>query len=306
LSICGGTKAKKAEPVATANGPAGPWLISNVGQIMSKQTSLPAIAVAIIASLSYLSLSQHRKIVALESSLLSPEPNRPLASMTANKAHSKVSVISATNPGLNEAITASDSDSLRPDKLTQLDTQRHRLEQLGRFGEIFAALRLTPEQVLQFKDLLLEKGHSRQDMFETAPGVGVDTFSKEWMSTEKVIDSAIEDRIRTVLGDSSYGDYQAVEKKRALDASLRFLSDTGCVGFLIDAGAPLSADQLNALAAIYHRLQREGKMSSGDGVDSQTGLLPGHQEVLVSAATVLTPDQISALRQFYRSFFPLH
>src|SRR6185503_8252058 len=112
-----------------------------------------------------------------------------------------------------------------------------------------------------------------------------------------------EEKIRALLGDSGYKDYLALEEQRTLKAAREILFYTGCVGYLIDVGTPLTTDQLNGLAAIYRRLEEEGRFASGDEPDPQTGLLPGHHAVLIRAAGLLRPDQLAALRAFYEYLY---
>jgi hypothetical protein len=191
--------------------------------------------------------------------------------------------------------------------------QKGRLD--GRYAALFKALRLSPDQLDRFKQLLVDKQNTAMDVMAVAhrqdllsPGSGADlaTMVKK---EQDVVDSSI----RSLLGETAYEEYQDYERTRSQRGVVDQLASR-----LSYTDAPLSPQQAEALVdllAAERSTQPQPVRPDPAAAGMRVAIAAGGGDTMVSfgpmggdgapisdaslagAQTVLSEAQLSALRQ---------
>ncbi len=166
-----------------------------------------------------------------------------------------------------------------------------------RYAALFKQLNLSPAELEKFKDLLVERQTARMDVLTAARENGLNPRENrdEIRKLTEEAQAEVDANIKAALGDArfdQYQNYEATQPQRNLVGQLdQRLSYTS---------TPLNSTQseflVNALAT-----------STPGAVDQAPGGGPGNwggggrvlvtDEVIQKAQSVLTPDQVSALKQ---------
>lgn len=195
--------------------------------------------------------------------------------------------------------------------MDQPDMQRmmalqHKAALDGRYADLFKQLGLTPEQLDQFKNLLVEKTTAAMDVLAAARDQGVnprrdrDTFRQLVAESEADVDASI----RSVLGESGFAQYKDFERTQPQRAVVDQLEQR-----LSYSSTPLTPDQSAQLVKILDATSpaSSGSASPGGFLGAAlTRAAPvaafGQQTSISEAAInqslgVLAAPQIEALRQ---------
>lgn len=169
-----------------------------------------------------------------------------------------------------------------------------------RYASLFKQLNLSPDQLEKFKSLLIERQNARMDVMTAARENGLnpresrDEINKLVSQAQSEVDA----NIKSSLGEGVYSQYQnydATQSQRSLVSQLDQR--------LSYSSTPLNSTQSNflvsALAASTATTETGGDQGGG-GPGGNWGNRSGtaiSDAVIEQAKSVLTPDQVSALKQ---------
>lgn len=276
----------------------------------------------------YLAWSQHRELTALRAA-----PGNPERAAARRKAWSGSTSATATpeksannapepkNPGVpdgprrgdrafNQVMQVLDN----PDYQTLMNlTQKGMLD--GRYAALFKQLKLTPQQLEQFKEYLVEKQSAVMDVLAAARNQGLDMRNdgEAIRTMMKATQDEIDANIRTALGDTAYDAYQDFE---------RTLPTRNVIGQLESrlsySATPLTESQNQEMVRILAETGEPGRVptirtatpavsiAGGPGANVQMGAaiaVASGGGVLITDATVnrsrsvLAADQVTALQE---------
>ncbi|MDE3084689.1 MAG: hypothetical protein KGJ37_05655 [Verrucomicrobiota bacterium] len=168
------------------------------------------------------------------------------------------------------------------------------------YAGLFKQLGLTPAQLDQFKNLLVEKQSAARDVLTAAREQGLD-FRTDRDAVKQLLDQAnaeIDNNIRSTLGDSAYAQYknyeQTLPQRNIVNQLQQSLSYTS---------APLTDDQANQLIQILANNASSSNANSMRMIFGPQGVTFGGQQskitdqTIAQAQGVLSPAQIDALKQ---------
>ena len=176
----------------------------------------------------------------------------------------------------------------------------------GRYGTLFKNLNLSPAQLEQFKNLLVEKQTALTDALAAARAQGInprtdpEDFQKLIADAQTEADSSI----KTTLGDAGYAQYQQYQQTlpqrnvvSQLAQSLSYTStpltpdQTEQMVSILAANTPPSTNS-NATANNIRATVTTGLGVAGGGPGS-----PISNDAITQAQTILAPAQVTALQQ---------
>ncbi|MBX3750383.1 MAG: hypothetical protein KF897_09865 [Opitutaceae bacterium] len=276
----------------------------------------------------YLAWSQHRELATLRAAPGNPERAAARrqawnASPTAPAAADQPAEKPAAPPTPGAADVTRRGDRAfgqvmqvleNPDYQTLMNlTQKGMLD--GRYAALFKQLKLTPQQLEQFKEYLVEKQTAVMDVLAAARAQGLDPRKDgEAIGTMmKATQAEIDANIRAALGDSTFETYQEYE---------RTLPTRNVIGQLESrlsySGTPLTQSQSQEMVRILAETGEGGRVptirtatpavsiAGGPGANVQMGAaiaIASGGGVLITDATVarsqsvLSSDQVAALQE---------
>lgn len=180
----------------------------------------------------------------------------------------------------------------------------------ARYSALFRMLNLSPAQLEQFKDMLVEKSTSITDVVVAARSQGMtgrenrDEIQTLVQQTQAEVDAGI----RALLGDSAFAQYQAFEQTQPQRAVVGQLEQR-----LSYSGTPLTPQQSERLVQVLAANAPPRQPNSGGGA-MQTiavragpaggavsfggaGGAPIPDQAVQQASTVLNPSQLQTLQQ---------
>ncbi len=180
------------------------------------------------------------------------------------------------------------------------DGQRSGLD--ARYGDLFGRLKLDPVKAEKLKDLLVEKQTDKSDALLAARDTGVSLAKMSGAFRKKMLTDTQKDsdeKIRTLLGDAGYQDYQKFEASMPIRDTVAVLRQN------LELSEQLTDAQANALVDKWYDLTPADKRSGAYGLSAETaaGLLPRSvrlsvpKEGLSAASQVLNPVQMDALQK---------
>lgn len=277
----------------------------------------------------YLAWSQHRELAALRAAAPSDTERAAArrkawsgsASAAANPGTSATNPAGPTTPGATEGPRRGDRGFNQvmqvldnPDYQTLMNlTQKGMLD--GRYAALFKQLKLTPQQLEQFKEYLVEKQTAVMDVLAAARAQGLDMRAdgEAIRTMMKATQDELDANIRTALGDTAYEAYQDYERTlptrnviSQLDSRLSYTS------------TPLTESQSREMVRILTETGEAGRVptirtatpavsiAGGPGVNVQMGsalAIASGGGVMITDATVarsqsvLSTDQVTALQE---------
>jgi hypothetical protein len=167
----------------------------------------------------------------------------------------------------------------------------------GRYADLFKQLNLSPEQLEKFKSLLVERQNARMDVMNAARENGLNPRENrdELRKLTEEAQTEVDNTIKTALGESVYNQYQTYESTQAQRAVVNQLDQK-----LSYSSTPLNSTQsaflVSALAAAASAESADQGGGGGPGNWGRTGTTIT-DAVIQQAQSVLTPDQVAALKQ---------
>ena len=274
----------------------------------------------------YLAWSQHRELAALRAAAPGDQERAAARRKTwstsssapaaADKPASPPTAATAAdgarrgNRAFNQVMQVLDN----PDYQTLMSlTQKGMLD--GRYAALFKQLKLTPQQLEQFKEYLVEKQTAVMDVLAAARAQGVDPRKDgEAIGTMmKATQDEIDANIRSALGDAAFDAYQDYERTLPTRNVISQLESR-----LSYSGTPLSESQNQEMVRILSETGESGRVpnirmatpavsiAGGPGMNVQMGTtfaVASGGGVLITDATVarsqsvLSTDQVAALQE---------
>jgi hypothetical protein len=171
----------------------------------------------------------------------------------------------------------------------------------NRYAALFKELNLSPSQLDGFKNLLVERESAAMDVYAAARDQGLDPRTDR-DAINKLIASAQADAdqsIKAALGDTAYQQYQSYQGTQAQRAVVSQLDQR-----LSYSATPLTSAQSDFLVQV---LSSPAPTADGAAAPSASGRggfgggrggsVPITDAVIQQAQSVLTPDQVSALKE---------
>lgn len=236
-----------------------------------------------------------KRVQSLESQLASAREAKPTGAAT------------STAPAPADAATRRGPDAFRgmmdnPEyqKLMTIQ-QKARLD--GNYAALFKKLKLTPQQLEQFKQLLVERQTSMIDLMSVARTQGLDprtdpaAYRQLVESTQAEVDQSIKD----ALGESAYAEYKNYETSAASRNVVTQLDQR-----LSYNGSPLNESQSAQLLQILNTSNQSRTAAASVAVPAGAGnvinlAVAGSplvtDEVVAQASGVLAADQVAALQE---------
>jgi hypothetical protein len=170
------------------------------------------------------------------------------------------------------------------------------------YAALFKSLNLSPQQLDQFKDLLVQKQQALMDAITAAREQGINPRTDPTAFNEAISDAqaSVDSQIQAALGDAGFAQYQQY---------VQTLPDRNTVNQLQQAlsytGTPLSDDQASQMIQLLASTsQRSGNGAVGTGGGGPGAILGGgnqtariSDEAVTQASGVLSAPQIQALQQ---------
>lgn len=192
-------------------------------------------------------------------------------------------------------------------KFVKLMNSREKAAIDSRYAALFKTLaqdlKLAPQQIDAFKDLLVEKQNTLRDVVMTAHSEGVHDRAAIGELVRNA-QSELDSQIQSSLGTEGYAQYQQYEKTQPQRTLVNQLAQS-----LSYTATPLSDNQQQQLLQILsvtsssnsNGVQPEPRDGPPPGAGLFGGPLAGSQMQISDAAvdqakTVLNPDQVSALK----------
>jgi hypothetical protein len=174
----------------------------------------------------------------------------------------------------------------------------------SRYAALFKSLNLTPQQLDQFKNLLVEKQQAMLDAMNAAREQGInprtdpDAFNQAITQAQAAVDA----QIQSALGDAGFAQYQqyvqTLPERNTVNQLQQALSYTG---------TPLTDDQASQMINLLQQTSppRSGNGTAGTGAPGGIGALLGMgnqtsrvtDETITQAAGILSGPQVQALQQ---------
>jgi hypothetical protein len=160
-----------------------------------------------------------------------------------------------------------------------------------------ASLNLSPDQINQLKNLLVERQMATMDAQSAAEAAGLQQGTPEWQEAIKQAGQNVEQQLTALLGANADSTLTQLQVRGGMQNQVEF----SYAPDFAEAGAPLTADQTTALVQAMADANYGGKDTSTrpanyNMVDPATGLSPHDDRIINSAAQSLSPAQIQVLK----------
>ena len=175
----------------------------------------------------------------------------------------------------------------------------------ARYAALFKSLNLSPEQLDQFKSLLVEKQTAMMDAMQAARSAGLDPrtdpagFKAAITQAQQTVDA----QIQSSLGDAGYAQYQSYQQTLPERNTVSQLATS-----LSYTQTPLTQDQTDQMVQVLAQTQPQKAGSGTTGATNGGGMGLGQllngggtssvtNDSLTLAAGVLSGPQVAALQQ---------
>lgn len=173
----------------------------------------------------------------------------------------------------------------------------------GRYADLFKSLHLTPQQLEQFKNLLVEKSTAMMDVLAAARSQGVNPRTNRDAFRQLVTDAQteIDANIRSTIGEAAFSDYQRYEQTLPQRSVVNQLEQR--LSYSPTPLTPQQSDQLVQLLAAAAPATSGATSTRGGfagGLANAFGRGPSPaitDTAITQAAGTLAGPQLDALRQ---------
>jgi hypothetical protein len=281
----------------------------------SKVKNYLIILLALAAvSASLIAWTQSRRLASLEAQLLKasadavavkPKPAPVAAEFTAQASAPKIAEAadgeSAATPAA-EAPQRQRGNNNRPDFAALMANpefaaamsiqQRAALD--ARYGDLFKKLNLPADQLEKFKNLLLERQNARIDVMAAARESGLNPRDNrdELRKMTEQAQAEVDTVIKNTLGEGVYNQYQNYDSTQAQRSLVKQLDER--LGYTATTLNSTQADFLVSVLASTGTTEQGGGGPGNWGGGNRASIT---DEVIQKAQSVLTPAQVSALKQ---------
>lgn len=187
------------------------------------------------------------------------------------------------------------------DKFEWWMRKQERARVLGRNAELISRLSLAGHDLQRFKDLLIAAYYVEADVRNAARKAGLarDSLAVQRMREQQTF--AINQELKALVGPSHYQAVQDAMAQQSLQIVGRNVRET-VGGYLIDAGCPITPDQITALATVASDVNRRFAPTPEEAhrLDPTTQFTKGQVALIQGAAKILDAGQLEVYRQYYR------
>ena len=174
----------------------------------------------------------------------------------------------------------------------------------ARYATLFKNLNLTPAQLDQFKNLLVEKQTAMTDALAAARAQGINPRTDPQEFQQLVTDAQAEadNNIKSTLGDAAYAQYQQYQQTLPQRNVVNQLAQS-----LSYTSTPLTSDQTEQMVSILAANAPPSTNSTGNNIRNNVAATfgvgfggqgsPITTDAITQAQTVLAPTQVQALQQ---------
>lgn len=180
----------------------------------------------------------------------------------------------------------------------------------SRYAALFKGLNLSPAQLEQFKNLLVEKQTAMTDVLAAAREQGIDprTDPQEFRKLVADTQTEVDNNIKSTLGDAVYAQYQQYQQTLPQRGVVNQLQQS-----LSYTGTPLTNDQADQMVQILAQntpsssnqasASNRATITAAFGVGFGGGQIssPITDAAIAQAQTVLTAPQLQALQQLQQA-----
>jgi hypothetical protein len=164
------------------------------------------------------------------------------------------------------------------------------------YGNNLGSLNLSPDQLSQLKNLLVERQMSSMDAMSAAQAAGLTPGTPEYREAMQDASQNVEQQLTALLGSNADATLRQLQVRGNMESQVEF---NYAVDFT-DAGSPLNPAQSTALVqaladANYGGKDESTRPANYNVVDPATGLSPHDQRIISNAAQVLSPAQVQVL-----------
>jgi RNA polymerase-binding transcription factor DksA len=174
----------------------------------------------------------------------------------------------------------------------------------GVYAPLFKALNLSPQQLEQFKNLMVQRQQAAMDAVQAAREQGINPRSDPAAFQQAVAQAqaTVDSQIQATLGDAGYAQYQQYQATLPQRNTVNQLEQS-----LSYTATPLTGDQASQLVQILAQAAPSPGSASGQG-NPMAALFPGGgpmggggagitEQAVTLAQGVLSAPQLQALQQ---------
>jgi hypothetical protein len=236
-----------------------------------------------------------KRILDLQHKLAASEKAQALAATQIAQLSQAPAAASGNANGGRRIVHISDIVKDHPEYEGLYAKQLHR--NIDRMYGNLASLNLSPDQITQLKNLLVERQMASMDAQSAAEAAGLQQNSPEWREAMKQASQGVEPQLIALLGPNADSTLTQLQVRGGMQTQVEF----NYAPDFAEAGAPLTADQTTALVQAMADANYGGKDVSTrpanyNEVDPNTGLSPHDDRIINSAAQSLSPAQIQVLK----------
>jgi len=168
---------------------------------------------------------------------------------------------------------------------------------LARHADLIAAMKLDPDKLARFKDLLVAKDEAESDARAAAAVNGLEGSPADLAVRQAV--EAVRSEISTLLGDA---DYQRFDDLTGVEVMNQSMKELGLAGAFVDAGEGLTPDQANSLSQLFmqQQLATNDRLTQGASQADLDAQLPANRKLMLDqAAQFLSSNQLAALQAYF-------
>jgi len=279
------------------------------------QNYLIVLLAASTVSAGFIAWDQHHRLSALEADLLKAsasaatvKPKPAHVADNSTKVAAAAALVKTATPANEESVPPANNRprNNRPNfaalmanpEFAQAVSLQQRAALDNRYAALFKQLNLSPDQLDKFKSMLIERQNARADVMTAARENGLnprenrDEINKLVAQAQAEVDA----NIKTTLGEGVYNQYQHYDATQSQRAIVSQLDQR-----LSYSSTPLNTTQSNFLvnALIPSGPTETADQGGGFGGNwgGNRGTTPITDAVIQQAQSVLTPDQLAALKQ---------
>ncbi len=265
-------------------------------------------------SASLIAWTQNRRLTSLEAQLLKasadavavkPKPAPVAAEFTAQSSAPKIAEAAdgeSAAPPAAEAPQRQRGNNNRPDFAALMANpefaaamsiqQRAALD--ARYADLFKKLNLPADQLEKFKNLLLERQNARMDVMAAARESGLNPRDNrdELRKMTEQAQAEVDTVIKNTLGEGVYNQYQNYDSTQAQRSLVKQLDER--LGYTATTLNSTQTDFLVSALASTGTTEQGGGGPGNWGGGNRASIT---DEVIQKAQSVLTPAQVSALKQ---------
>jgi RNA polymerase sigma factor (sigma-70 family) len=293
--------------IATALGAPAVGALTVLGALQIMTSAKLALTVATVVTLASIAvaLHEHRHVLEVEETLATTQaaahheasanlrvsvPQAQAEAGTANPAGPAVSKAPRTAGPLSALMATLSNPVIQ--KQNQLQA-RVRLD--GQYGALFKSLSLEPDQIAQFKNLLVEKFMTGLDSMAAAQqqGINPDDDPRGFFSAVAESERTVDTQISALLGPTGFSQFQAYQETVPARTTGMMLSQA-----LSYTATPLTDAQTDSLVQVLTQFGKPALAPSNPFavMNSDLGVVELSPQGLAQAQGILSPQQIQALQ----------